>query len=84
MSHLCPGIVDFACSTRLDPENLSQVDIRLSGTLHAKGSGEGKAVGLCEGDGNGGTHEELPHQTACLKRSFTFDKVLEATVMSGL
>ena len=54
------------------------------GTLHAKGPGEGKAVGLCEGDRNGGTHEELPHQTACIKRSFTIDRVLEATVISDL
>ena len=79
-----PGIADFAYTTRLAPKNLSQLDARLMGTLHAKGPGEGKAVGLCEGDRNGGTHEELPHQTACIKRSFTIDRVLEATVISDL
>ena len=75
MSHLRPGIVDFARSTRLDPESLSQFDTKLIGTLYAKGSGEEEAVELFEGDGHGGTHKELPHQTACIK---------EATVMSGL
>ena len=84
MSYLVPGVADLACTTRLAPENLSQLDIRLMGTLHAKVPGEGKAVGLCEGDRNGGTQEELPHQTACIKRSFTIDRVLGATVISGL
>ena len=83
MSHLHLGVIDFAYYTRLDTENLSQSDIRLIGTLHAKGSGKGKAVKLCEGDEKGGTHEELPHQTACMKRSFTFGKILEAIVISG-
>lgn len=84
MSHLCPGIVDFACSTRLDREKLSQSDTRLIGTLHAKSSGKGKAVELCEGDEKGDTHEELPHQTACMKSNFTFGEILEAIVISGL
>ena len=82
-SHHRSRIVDFASSAKLDPENLSRFHTDGPALCVAKGSGEEKPVELCEGDNNGCTHKEVTHQAVCIKRSFKFDKVLEATVKSS-